>query len=409
MSEVISNKKSWENLYISSQRLTQANSSDDMFSDDDIVSLSNLVKKVIVKFLENGVLHQGIKVYVNRKLDNEAVQKMAERKPREEETIEEWCNEIFGEDKFGVIFNSLERYDNEFAEKMCSIVSPLLKKAGLPLGGLSFLFFMGNYGFTPFGIHKEAKGEEGFLFHLGPADKKFYTWDIEEYNKIEHNAKVFHEVDEMLPASKCYDLKPKSVMFIPHHLYHIGNTEEFSLSVVMDYINPSRAHLENTIAKEIATQKGKSVKSNDYINPIANNGSGVNMENLLDSSSWESRYRSSLERMIKRLRSNSGVLKPAIIDNSKFFPGDKIKIKGKQVFPLIEFIDDNNDFYIMARGHEIRLKPHPNLSNIINKLNRQEWVDINELNEELQPDWDMVDVFGFVNYLWSISAIEIEE
>jgi len=112
---------------------------------------------------------------------------------------------------------------------MCSIISPLLKKAGLPLGGLSFLFFMGNYGFTPFGIHKEAKGEEGFLFHLGPADKKFYTWDIEEYNKIEHNAKVFHEVDEMLPVAKCYELNRKSVMFIPHHLYHIGNTEDFSL------------------------------------------------------------------------------------------------------------------------------------------------------------------------------------
>ena len=33
--------------------------------------------------------------------------------------------------------------------------------------------FIGNYGFTPFGVHKENIGEEGFLFHMGPGKKTF--------------------------------------------------------------------------------------------------------------------------------------------------------------------------------------------------------------------------------------------
>jgi len=61
--------------------LTQASSGIDMFSDADIASLSDLVKKVIIQFLENGVLHQGIKVYIDRKLDNSAVHKMTDHKP----------------------------------------------------------------------------------------------------------------------------------------------------------------------------------------------------------------------------------------------------------------------------------------------------------------------------------------
>jgi len=399
--------KHWDDFYSKTSALKMANSSDNMFTDEDIVSLRESIKRILVQFFQKGDLNRGIKVYVNKELRNNFKQKMADRLPAETESIEEWCKEIFGDNKFGVVFNSLESYDNEIAEKMCNIVSPLLEKAGLPLGGLSFLFFMGNYGFTPFGIHKEANGEEGFLFHLGPAEKKFYTWDIDELNRVEHNMKVFHNVDEMLPDAESYLLKPKSVIFIPHYLYHIANTDEFSLSVVMDYINPSSTSLENTIAKDISSQSA-SDRNSQYLYPISLKEGQLNWEHLLDRNSWEERYKTALTKRIYRLRSNSGVSQPSLKIRSNFIPNGNFTIKGKAVFPLLTEENEGGKTLIYARGHEIMIKSNSNLSNTISRLNNLESIHLSELQRELQPDWGIGDIFDFVNQLMIVDAVEVK-
>jgi len=108
MSEVISNKKSWENLYTSTQKLNQARSGHEMFSDTDIVSLKNLVKNILCTFLKEEILQKAMKVYIDKELQNHLVHDMAKRPPREDESIEDWCKVIFCENKFGVVFNSLE-------------------------------------------------------------------------------------------------------------------------------------------------------------------------------------------------------------------------------------------------------------------------------------------------------------
>jgi hypothetical protein len=400
---MICDKSVWQQFYQNSKGLQLPSFSHNMFSDQDIHELKDLVKSILINFLEAGELHYGIKVYLNKELQNHWVQDMAERLPTEEESIEDWCKVIFGEKKFGVVFNSLESYSNELTEKMCTIISPLLQEAGLPLGGLSFLFFMGNYGFTPFGIHKEAVGEEGFLFHLGPAEKTFYTWDMEEYNRIAHNTKVFHNVDEMLPSAEPYQLKPRSMMFIPNHVYHIANTDEFSLSIVMDYINPSISKLEQMIAKDIASQVEITPNAN-YVNPI---GQEVNWDNLLDKASWEKRYRSAMEKRIKKLKSNAGVLKPSLLDKRSLFPKDTDHFRGKHVFPLIDHEKGNGRTLILARGHEIEVKSHPDLSQILSKLNGQEKMNMDFLINVMQPAWDHIDIYSFVQELLAVQATEI--
>ncbi|MFT6337418.1 MAG: hypothetical protein ACJATI_004181, partial [Halioglobus sp.] len=177
----------WKSLYTKTNGLTKPNSIDNLLLAEERIKLEKSIIQVLNSFLDKGETHVGIKIYVEKVLRNDFVEVMASNRPQKNESLEDWSAKIFGDNKFGVVFNSLESYDNEIGELMCSIVSPLLEHAGLPLGGLSFLFFMGNYDFTPFGIHKEAIGEEGFLFHLGPGEKEFYTWDTEEFNAVAHN------------------------------------------------------------------------------------------------------------------------------------------------------------------------------------------------------------------------------
>ncbi|MDE1205503.1 RNA methylase [Tenacibaculum larymnensis] len=401
------NSETWKKLYQNSQELTKPTSIDNILSDDDVIFLKQELKNIINRFLDKGELHKGIKVYINHELQNGIAEEMAANRPEENETIEQWCMKLFGDQKFGVVFNSLETFSNEFTERMCHIVAPLLQKAGMPLGGLSFLFFMGNYGFTPFGIHKDAKGEDGFLFHLGPNDKGFYTWDIEEYNQIEHHTKVFHEVEAMLPTSTKYPLKEKSTMFIPHQVYHIAKTDEFSLSVVMDYINPSRDYLEKTIAAQIAASELTKNPKVGYLSPVDITTEELDWNNLLNPKTWENKYKNALTKYITKLKSNAGVLQPSIVENKEGLPNPPFQIKGKTIFPLLLHTENTEKTCIMARGNEVIVSNNSQLNTIIKKLNTGETISFDELQNHLTPTWELMDVFDFVSQLTRVGAITI--
>ena len=401
------NANVWKKFYESSEKFTKPSSIENLLSNDDLIFLHDELKNIINRFLDKGELHKGIKTYINNQLTNGIAEEMTKQRPKENESIEQWCYRFFGNKRFGVVLNSLEIFSNELTERMCNIVSPLLEQAGMPLGGLSFLFFMGNYGFTPFGIHKEAIGEEGFLFHLGPNDKDFYTWDIEEYNQIEHNTKVFHEVDKMLPISKIHTLKEKSVMFIPHQVYHIAKTDEFSLSVVMDYINPSRDYLETKIASQIGSNTPIENTSIGYLSPINTKEKETDWGVLLNKETWELRYKNALTKYITRLKSNSGVLNPSIIQNKGGLPNPPFLIKGKTVFPLLLYTENTSKTCIMARGNEVIVNNNLNLITVIDKLNNGEVVSFDELQNHLSTNWELMDVFDFISQLWQIGAISI--
>ncbi|MFK7932191.1 MAG: RNA methylase [Saprospiraceae bacterium] len=401
-------KTNWQNLYHQSQQLTKPTAIDHLLSETEIGTLETLVIQILNKFLDRGELHKGIKIYVDKKLRNDIVDLMQARRPQATESLADWCQQIFGAQKFGVVFNSLEAYDNRIGEVMVGIVQELIEVAGLPLGGLSFLFFMGNYGFTPFGIHKEAKGEEGFLFHLGPAQKKFYTWDSADYNQIEHNTQVFHDVAGMIDEAKCYTLSPASVMFIPHQVYHIANTETFSLSVVMDYINPAK----ETLVKELAQRIGEATvlpqPTADYLPPLKNNAAASVPTNYIDPVALHQQFNRALEQKILKLKSNLGILKPSIRETGKYLPNGNFITYGKSIFPIYEYQENAAVSYLIARGNLIQILPHQNIVTILAQWNKAQQLSLSDLQEYLQPNWELSNIYGLIDELHRLGAIEVE-
>ncbi|MEP5341692.1 MAG: RNA methylase [Algibacter sp.] len=326
--------------------------------------------------------------------------------PSLEHSFEDWSQQIFGDQKFGIILIGLEEYSNSFAEKAATIVRPLLENAGLPLDGLSFLFFMGNYGFTPFGIHKESTGEDGILLHLGPENKEFYTWDDPKYNSIEHNSEVFHNVSEMLIEGKAYELEPGDAMVIPHYVYHIGNTPKFSLSFVLDYVNPPKDRFENELIKETAEEV--LLNHVEYEKPIKLNASHSALNDVLDIHSIQKKMEIALARKILGLKSNGGIRRKsnktcAVIPQREIF-----SIKGKEIFPIYLDVPGTKEVLIFARGHRIVLKNHPMLPQLIDRLNKMKYITLISIRQLMEPIWDLVEVYSLIQELLSVEAIMID-
>ena len=154
----------WDEVWNLTDHMTKPHRQKAMIPKEDLPFLTECYRKVFQGFAKLGQGHLGLKVFIDQQRDYEATQALVDNPPFDHESLEEWGNRIFKGKKFGIILNDIQAYSPELMTYMAGFLRPLLQTAGIPGGGLGLLFFVGNYGFTPFGVHKENVGEEGFLF-----------------------------------------------------------------------------------------------------------------------------------------------------------------------------------------------------------------------------------------------------
>lgn len=402
------NLSSWKTFSYNTNSFKKPAHAKQLISNEDIAEINILLITILIDFFAKKDIHIGLKIYVNNELRNDFINKMVANPPKTGDSLDEWSKKIFGDQKFGMILIGLEQYSNAFAEKVANVVLPLLQAAGLPKNGLSFLFFMGNYGFTPFGIHKEATGEDGFLFHMGPSNKKFYTWDNPKYNVIEHNTKTFHNIDEFIPKAESYVLNPGDVMFIPHYVYHIANTPEFSVSFVMDYINPPKDEFENELLK-IAAEEKQWLNTNLYEQTINLNDTSSTLRDTIDIKSIQKKIEVAFNRKVIDLKSNGGIGRKSKKKLITISSSDTFLITGKNIFPIYLEDIDSKKTLIFARGHRIIVNSNVMLNQLITELNNGKSISFNDLKELMEPIWNIIDIFSFIQELIQIEAIILTE
>jgi hypothetical protein len=398
----------WEEFYKASSELRKPVNIQGVLPERKIAEIKQLILEIFAEFLKRGELHIGLKTYINQELRNDTADKMYQNPPADGQSLEDWIEVLFGDQKFGIVLNSLEKYSNQFAERAAEIVEPLLKEAGLPLGGLSFLCFMGNYGFTPFGIHKEATGEEGILFHLGPGKKQFYTWDQPKYNVIEHNSQIFRDLDEMIPEAKCYELEPGDAMFIPHQVYHIANSSELSVSFVMDYINPPLDRLEIELAKQVGELE-ENLKQSSYVLPLKPDVKPKDWGTLLNKTSFMVKMEKVLQERILALKSNGGILLSSCVNSPAKLPSGSTKVHIKPVFKIQCLKNTAGVELLYCRGHRICVDKGDELLKLVERLNAGACISLDDMKQSLGEEWEWSEIFSLVSEWIRTESVEVIE
>src|SRR4051812_35094117 len=90
--------------------------------------------------------------------------------PGPDESLQAWATRLFGERKFGIVLNGAESVSESLSRQVARFLDPLFARRGVPYGGIDVAFFVGNYGFTPFGIHVDDRTHV-LHAHLGPGTK----------------------------------------------------------------------------------------------------------------------------------------------------------------------------------------------------------------------------------------------
>lgn len=171
-----------------------------------------------------------LRVYVSRgqRFDLEA--KLVSAKRDSSASFEQWIARVIGHKRFCVTLNGLTKWNDSFHSLLHQrLVRPLLKVAGTPVGGLDFYAFIGNYGFTPFGIHDD--GELSFLLHLGEETKDAYLWPQEVFLKRAGKPTSNFDFAGLKRWAVRYSLRPGDLLFIPKGVYHVLNSTGFSVTL----------------------------------------------------------------------------------------------------------------------------------------------------------------------------------
>jgi len=370
------NTAKWSELLESTNGLVQPGMVKELLSKSECEKFLSLIAESTRSFIKEGKPNYGLKVFLNGLQDNVQNNRLLEDPLKENESLEDWGKRFFKEEPFGFIMNFLEDYSDDIVAEMATCASPLLETHGMPLAGLSLLFFMGDYGYTPFGVHRGSPGEDGILFHLGPATKTFYIWDTDEYNHLTGNAPYFKDVGKILHAATPYVLESGDVISFPDHVYHVAYTPTFSVSMVLDYKRAERKTVKQLLVREL---EEVFKTDNQLFTKVPEEGE---ME-VLNTLGFVENSVDAVKRLKARLKSNGGFYKASKMQRFPINLSGRYTLKTPFIIQEIERPDGKISHFI--RGHEIVLERDKKITRLVGQLNEQRSIDLAKTNINPNP------------------------
>jgi len=154
------------------------------------------------------------------------------RGPDAGEALETWFARTFDGRPTFVVLNKIESLDDGFFRRFRPFVDDLLAVHGYPVGGLELTILLGNYGYTPFGIHQDPDYDFCFQFFLGPATKTAYFWEADAYRALAGDAEWIAPSPALVAAASLFELQPRDLFVLPNgDTYHVAHSPELTVSV----------------------------------------------------------------------------------------------------------------------------------------------------------------------------------
>ncbi len=323
------------------------------------------------------------------------------------ESVTDWAARAYGETPFCLIFNYADLLSDRLCQQLSRLIQPFLAQWGIPLNGLHTTTFVGNYGYTPLGVHQDSVGGNVIHFHLGPGKKTMYTWEADDYNRLTNSGQNKPGLQQVLPHATAYEFGAGDIYYMPWNKYHIGYSDQLSVGVTLWFDNhtndvvfwqllqtlrdrlfdPAQACI--TQPEQLADRPGNSFS---VIDALVAAGQATDFNRP-----FEDVLRDEYEHHMRRLVSNSGWkvspnqrTHPLLPDNTDHL--DRLLTSQLQLvspFRLLHVPLDAQRIQVYCRGDV--LTTHKDLLPILDRLNTGESISTTNLLDLLDTDqWNEV-------------------
>lgn len=216
---------------------------------DEAFVLESDLNELIDNFIKdtNPIKKNSLRFYSDGRQD-EFEDMLCRTEIKNEENCNDWILRNISKPNYGFVLNRAEKWSEVIATKIAEFSTQICDFFDSNKIVVETVLFMGNYGYSPFGVHIDEGDTYIFHIHLGPNKKKMMLWTPEEYLKANNSLCRNFRPDSILPSGTVYEYEQQDLFFFPGNLYHVGLTEEYSamLAVVVT-LEQEDAFIQNFI------------------------------------------------------------------------------------------------------------------------------------------------------------------
>lgn len=311
--------------------------------------------------------------------------------------IDEALSEYGQRHSFGIVINGALRWKPELVEKLAEFLQPIYDQFDEHEVGFDLTFFIGNYGYTPFGVHLDDKNHRTLLVNLGPNEKQMMLWDSSKIRNLYGDVRNIYDVDSVSIPPTIYKLNPSDYFLLPSQYYHVGYTKDVSITAAL--ILHREDHIKHFSRELDRYLRGALDFTLDFDSPTL-------------SAEWLSYVPqpSFLQCCIEaRRKSNGGFMYSPLkraISFDLLSSSDEIVRRG---FPICYVEQDQDNIVLFAKGVSKQFSQKDFVKDFIEKLNKENYIEIWEvLNSVDQNKLNKSNVLKMIMFLYQNFAIDLK-
>ncbi len=416
----------WNNFNVNTNNFTSHHVNSKAFSSSQVDYIRTLVENIIKKVTKNKDRQNFLRIWSDGKYEKNPSSFFAKHSIQIDETIHDWKIRSFQNKEFGLFLNYAETHCEELSSFLSQCIQPYSEQYGIPTNGISSTIILGDYGWTPLGVHRDRLAEYIVHFHLGPGDKDIYVWNQEQAKKLgfKHGEKV-NDFDQYLKNySKKYSFSTGDIFSMPGKCVHIGNTNSFSIGLVLEFNGLTEKELLDNmwyrIGKELFSsnyigQKAKILspyREDNHEEQITEIQKGIKYHNIDTKNTLDKAFKNKFKDHTYKLLSNNGFTMPPHINKKqslskfkKLSSNSNIKITSNR---KILFYTDNKHIITYIRGEKISLKQHKGIIPFFNSLNKEKEICIANLKTHFFNDWSDDAINKLIYLLYKYKGIQFQ-
>ncbi|QCP48996.1 hypothetical protein FAZ95_07250 [Trinickia violacea] len=171
------------------------------------------------------------RVYIDGMLSPKYENEVLLNSPDSGENFPHFMSRVTGGRKFGIVVNGAEQWSDPLARMAARVFAPVVEAQGHWRSMIEVTLFIGNYGYTPFGIHIDDPYTSVVHFHAGPTTKAMTLFSRSAFHRLNGPRKNCFNPELLTPHGQTFSIESGDVFLLPPHWYHIGNTDGFSIGI----------------------------------------------------------------------------------------------------------------------------------------------------------------------------------
>lgn len=394
----------WETLLDDSNNLTEAclvkNSVPaQFFNEQDLVNIFQQIPH------RQSFAEPGLRVFVgNGQRPKEFIEFF--RNPIEpHESLQDFTQRLFADQPYGIVLNRATKLHPELCKRLAPLYQGITEYLGVPWLELNATIFVGNYGYTPFGVHYDGEAKSVIHFHQGPGKKLMTLWDEETF--VEQTGSRLHycEPEKILPYGTTCQIDAHDTFYLPEGPFHIGNTEEFSMALTVVIKGISVKEWLNNALAEMNTESFDPEVLAGYESEIDEVFDGGLIDAQMQDQAFGGWVKVAMEDYQLSLKSNCG-FKPARWSDEQTFPALATQaVQMVAPFQMYHKALKNDQVRLYYRRNKRNFAHASLLLPLVEKLNAGETIEVTQVIAQYPEQKDFL--LDFFTVLLNHQALEL--